>query len=142
MPRQLDVLFAVPGNLRQVYQHLATKHAIEPPTMALLIATYLQRKNVGVAIIDQTPLQLTNEQIAKMVDEANPLLVVVPVYGYQPSASSQNMPAARAMCKAIRALRPDLKILMMGTHPAALPERTLREEPVDFVCDGEGPVTT
>jgi radical SAM superfamily enzyme YgiQ (UPF0313 family) len=30
---------------------------------------------------------------------------------------------------------------MTGTHPAALPERTLREEGVDFVCDREGPET-
>lgn len=30
---------------------------------------------------------------------------------------------------------------MLGNHPSALPERTLREEPVDFVCDGEGPLT-
>jgi radical SAM superfamily enzyme YgiQ (UPF0313 family) len=30
---------------------------------------------------------------------------------------------------------------MTGTHPAALPERTLREEAVDFVCDREGTET-
>jgi len=30
---------------------------------------------------------------------------------------------------------------MTGTHPAALPERTLREEAIDFVCDREGPET-
>src|SRR5438445_7811099 len=31
--------------------------------------------------------------------------------------------------------------MMTGTHPAALPERTLREEAIDFVCDREGPET-
>ncbi len=30
---------------------------------------------------------------------------------------------------------------MLGNHPSALPERTLREEPIDYVVDGEGPVT-
>ena len=29
----------------------------------------------------------------------------------------------------------------MGGHVAALPERTLREEAVDFICNSEGPVT-
>ena len=30
---------------------------------------------------------------------------------------------------------------MTGTHPAALPEQTLVEENIDFVCSGEGPET-
>jgi anaerobic magnesium-protoporphyrin IX monomethyl ester cyclase len=29
----------------------------------------------------------------------------------------------------------------VGLHPTALPEQTLREEDVDFVCQGEGPAT-
>jgi hypothetical protein len=29
----------------------------------------------------------------------------------------------------------------MGTHASALPKRTLEEEPYDFVCQGEGPIT-
>ena len=31
--------------------------------------------------------------------------------------------------------------MMVGTHPAALPELTMKEEAVDFVCDLEGPPT-
>ena len=31
--------------------------------------------------------------------------------------------------------------IMLGGHVAALPERTLREEPVDFACNSEGPET-
>ena len=29
----------------------------------------------------------------------------------------------------------------MGTHPSALPKRTLLEEPYTYVCQGEGPAT-
>jgi anaerobic magnesium-protoporphyrin IX monomethyl ester cyclase len=63
------------------------------------------------------------------------------VYGFQPSASTQNMPSAGATVRALKALNPHYKILMTGTHPAALPERTLREEACDYVCDREGPET-
>ena len=44
-------------------------------------------------------------------------------------------------CTAIRAAIPGLPVLIVGGHVSALPERTLLEEPVDFVCKGEGPVT-
>jgi radical SAM superfamily enzyme YgiQ (UPF0313 family) len=51
------------------------------------------------------------------------------------------MAAAGETCAAIKALRGDWRIMMTGTHPAALPERTLLEEKIDFVCDREGPET-
>jgi radical SAM superfamily enzyme YgiQ (UPF0313 family) len=34
-----------------------------------------------------------------------------------------------------------MTIMLTGTHPAALPQRTMEEEKVDFVCDHEGPET-
>lgn len=141
MNARLDALFVVPGNLEQVYQVFAKDHAVEPPIFALWIASHLLKDGISVDFIDTVPLGLSPDEVAERVGYLNPRLVVVPVYGYQPSASTQNMPAARAVCQAIKNLRPDLKILITGTHPSALPERTLREEPVDFVCDGEGPVT-
>jgi radical SAM superfamily enzyme YgiQ (UPF0313 family) len=70
-----------------------------------------------------------------------PKLVSVIVYGQQPSASTQNMTAAGELCQAIKRRLPDQKILMGGLHPSALPERTMQEEAVDFVSQGEGPYT-
>ncbi len=51
------------------------------------------------------------------------------------------MGSSGKIARLIKAARPDARILMTGTHPAALPERTMREESVDFVCDREGPWT-
>ena len=70
-----------------------------------------------------------------------PRLIVLPVYGFQPSASTQNMTSAYAITDAIKGADASIPILMTGTHPAALPERTMKESSVDFVCDREGPVT-
>ena len=143
---KIDVVLINPANRTQVYQKLgAAVSAIEPPTFTLLIARYLQNKGLSVAVIDQPALEGTAgtpSGIAQQVEYLNPYLVGVFVYGYQPSASTQNMPAARAVCQAIKATNPKRVILMSGTHPAALPMQTLLEEPIDFVCDREGFVTT
>ena len=142
MTRGVDVVLVNPGSLKAVYQDLGRDlSAIEPPSLAGLFATYLRRKGVSVEIVDAPALNLDPASAAKAVQELRPTLVVMVVYGFQPSASTQNMPAAGETCRALKALDPGIRILMTGTHPAALPERTLREEAIDFVCGGEGPET-
>jgi len=139
----IDVLLVNPGSRSEVYQTLGAEFsAIEPPSLAAMFATYLRRKGCSVAIIDAPAFNRGPQDVAKLVqEEFDPVLVVMVVYGFQPSASTQNMTCAGETCRAIKALVPEAKILMTGTHPAALPERTLREETCDYVCDGEGPQT-
>ena len=62
-------------------------------------------------------------------------------YGQNPSASSQVMPGAGAICRTIKALDPELKVMMVGGHVAALPQRTMEEETIDFAAGGEGLIT-
>lgn len=143
MKQKVDVLFINPGNRKEIYQALGDEFcAIEPPAFAGLFARYLQLKGLSVAILDAPALGLNSRQIADMaMHEFDPTLVTLAVYGYQPSASTQNMTAAGEICAFIKDIKSEQPILMTGTHPAALPERTLREEAVDFVCDLEGPIT-
>lgn len=137
-----DVVLVHPGSRTQVYQSLGNRlSAVEPPVWAGLMATFLQQKGYGVEIIDADGEELTAQQTAERVAHLNPLLTVLVVYGQQPSASTQIMPAAGAIAAAIKANETHRKVLMVGGHVAALPERTLREEAADFVCDGEGPYT-
>jgi len=143
MTENVDVLFIHPGDRQQVYQDLGDEFcAIEPPVFAGLFATYARRKGLSAAIIDGPALQMSAGQIADSVtNDFNPSLVVLVVYGNQPSASTQNMTSAGKIASLIKAQNPEINILMTGTHPAALPERTMREETIDFVCEGEGPAT-
>ncbi len=143
MTKPVDVLFINPGDLRQTYQDLGDELcAVEPPALAGLLANHVRLKGASAAIIDGPAYGMSADGVAEeVVRKHAPVLVVLVVYGFQPSASTQNMPAAGAVARAIRKRRPDLPLLMTGTHPAALPERTLREEAVDFVCDREGPAT-
>ena len=135
----LDILFVNPGNRAQIYQSLAnTMTAIEPPVWAGLMATFARKKGFSVAILDASAEELTHDQAADRIVEMNPLLTVIVVYGQQPSASTQVMPGASAVCAALKQRAPKMKTLMVGGHVASLPERTLREEATDFVANGEG----
>jgi len=139
---KLDLVLINPGNKRQMYQQLgASLAASEPPIWAGLIASFVRGRSLSVRIIDANVEGLSGQETAERVKEMKPGLAVVVVYGQNPSASTMVMPAAGAACTAIKETCPDLPLLMVGGHVASLPERTLREEAVDFVCTGEGPYT-
>ena len=138
----LDVVLVNPGNRSRIYQRLGEGlAAVEPPVWAGLMAAYLRRKGFSVHVLDADALELDAAETARRVLEMKPILAAVVVYGHQPSASTQTMPAAGAICTAIKQADPMQKILLLGGHVAALPERTLQEEAADFVGGGEGPVT-
>lgn len=138
----LDIVFINPGGRTQVYQSLGpTLAAIEPPIWAGLMATYARRQGLAVAVLDADAENLGAEAAAERLATLAPVLAVVVVYGHQPSASTHTMPAAGAICRAIKARTPTQQVLMVGGHVAALPERTLQEEAIDFVAGGEGLVT-
>lgn len=129
------------GRSKEVYQGLAAE-ALEPPAKARFVASYLLRRGVGVDLFDVSGSGLEPEEVAEKTIEAKPDLVLLPVYGFNPSSSTQTMPSAQILAEAIKNLSPQTPIIIMGTHPSAIPEYTLETEPsVDFVCSGEGPIT-
>jgi radical SAM superfamily enzyme YgiQ (UPF0313 family) len=137
-----DLVVVNPASRTQVYQSLgAHLSAIEPPVWAGLLTTFIRLKGFAVELVDAEAHDLTPRQVAERVSELDPLLTVVVVYGHQPSASTQNMPAASQVCNALKEWAPESKVLLLGGHVAALPEQTLREEKADFVSGGEGPYT-
>ncbi|MET0500407.1 MAG: radical SAM protein [Candidatus Binatia bacterium] len=140
--RKLDLVLVNPGNRTQVFQSLASDlAAMEPPIWAGLIATFIRTRGFAVEIVDAEGEELSFAETVKRITDMNPILTAVIVYGHQPSASTQNMPAAGKLCATLKESEPNLKTILVGGHVAALPERTLREESVDFTCDGEGPYT-
>lgn len=142
MTARLDVLYVNPGGQRRVYQNLGRDLvAKEPPIWAGLLATHARLRGHSVQILDANALDLSPDQVAAAVQVLQPRLTVVVVYGHNPNASTFVMPGAGEVCTAIAATVPTAPLLLLGGHPAALPERTLREEAVDFVCTGEGAVT-
>lgn len=134
-----DLILINPNGRRRIYQSLATRlAAVEPPVWVGLIAEFVRRKGCSVEVLDMDALGLDPSEAAEHIAALDPWLVAVVAYGHQPSASTQVMPAAGAVCSALKARDPERKVVLVGGHVAALPERTLREEAVDFVADGEG----
>ena len=139
----LDVLMVTPPSRLEVYQDLSGDFAaIEPPVWSSLIAKYLLKRNYTVKILDAEAELLNHKQTAEKIVKENPKLIVYMIYGQQPSASTQCMPAGAKTAKIVNDLTDQsIKSIIIGTHASALPKRTLEEEPYDFVCQGEGPLT-
>lgn len=141
--KQLDVLFIHPNASRKIYQDLAKDFsAIEPPIWAGMLASHCRLQGFSVDILDAEALHLTDEDVAKQVKQANPRLACFVVYGQQPSASSQNMEGATATAQTLKDQMPQIKILFVGGHIAALSREVLEKHPaIDFVCQNEGVFT-
>jgi radical SAM superfamily enzyme YgiQ (UPF0313 family) len=137
---KIDIVLLKPGSQKQLYGELSDfmLTAIEPPLWAALLAGYLRNKGYSVIIYDAEVEDWSYEEAAQKTVEANPLLAAVVVSGSNPSASTMNMTGAGKIASLIRQTAPDIKTLLGGLHPSALPEQTLLEEKTDFVCQGEG----
>lgn len=141
MANNTDIVLINPGNRRQVFQDLGDDVAgIEPPFLVAVMAAYLREHGFRAAIIDANAENISPDEVAARVREYAPLLASVIVYGSQPSASTQNMSNAGLICRAL-SHSTDAKVAIGGLHPSALPERTLAEEAVDYVVQGEGFLT-
>lgn len=139
---QVDLVLVNPEGRSRAFQSLAASlAAIEPPIWAGLMTAFVRRQGFSVAILDANAEGLSPTETAERVLAMAPLLTAVVVYGHQPSASTQTMPTAGAICTAIKEQAPDQRVILVGGHVAALPQRTLCEEAADFVCGGEGPET-
>lgn len=139
----VDVLFVNCHSAPQVYQGLADSKtvSIEPPFWAGLLANFMRARNYSVDILDAEALGLTHEETALKILDYKALLTVFVVYGHQPSASTQCMPAAINVHYLVKEGNGGLQTMFMGTHASALPEKTLSETNCNFVCYGEGPHT-
>lgn len=137
-----DCLIIHPAATHGIYGPLGDELvAVEPPLWARLIAGYLRDRGHSVKIIDAEADRLDPKAVTAKVLHERPSLVCIAAYGHQPSASTQQMHGAGLTARMIKNYAPNIPIVMVGGHVAALPERTLKEEAIDFACNGEGPVT-
>ena len=135
----MNVLFVRPNDKKSIYGSLAPSiSAIEPPVWALVLAAYLREQGFAVGCLDA---EVTNEDpivSATRIEAEDPQLVCVVTLGSNLSASTWKMAGTRVLIEEIRRINPNRRIILWGLHPSALPEQSLREEKVDFVCQGEG----
>ncbi len=135
----IDLLLVNPNNKKRTYGKLsASLSAVEPPVWSALIASFARERGYSAGIIDADAENLSPEDTAERIRGQRPLLLAIGALGANPSASSTpKMPAVRDLIRLLRGSSAVSKIALYGLHPSALPERTLREEGVDFVLRGE-----
>ena len=140
MKANLDILFIHPNSSKKTYQDLSEDHsAIEPPIWAGMLANSCRSKNFSTNILDCEVLRLDYNQSVEQIIGLQPRIACFVVYGQQPSASSQNMEGATEVAKILKKTNPEIKILFVGGHVAALPLETMQIEiSIDFVCLNEG----
>lgn len=140
MEKELDILFVNVGSAsKRVYQDLSKDYsAIEPPFWAALTAGFIRKKGYNVDILDANAENMTHKETAEFIKSRSPKLVNIIVFGQQPASSTQLMPSVSALCKEIKQIDTERKIILTGLHPSALPERTLKDEECDFIGQGEG----
>lgn len=140
--RECEVLIIKPADQKSVYGGLDQFQltAYEPPFWSALMAGIIREKGYKVQIFDTEVEGKSISEISDHINEMNPFLTIFSISGTNPSASTQNMLAVRKILKDYREKYGygKTKILAHGIHVSALPEKTIQDEKLDFVCIGEG----
>jgi radical SAM superfamily enzyme YgiQ (UPF0313 family) len=134
-----DVAFIHPGGVHGIFSTELVESSLvarEQPLWCRICASYLLDRGYTCAIVDQ---EVSIDDVSVLIEKLDPKIVVIVAAGHQPSASTQSMVAATKIADSLQGHT--TKLVIMGNHPSALPERTLRSVAVDYVIDGEGPAT-
>ncbi len=135
----LDIVLVNPSIKKEMFGKLGESLAgIEPPLWIGLLAAVLRDRGFFVKIIDADAEGLGAKETVDKIIEQNPLAVGIGAIGANPSASSTpKMIGVHYIMTLLQEKNFPGKTITYGIHPSALPERTLKEEFVDFVCRGE-----
>jgi len=130
----LDVLLITPPSRLDVYQTLSNDYAaIEPPVWSMLIAKYLSRLNYNVEILDAEAENFTHEQTAESIADKNPKLAVFVIYGQQPSASTQCMPAGTKTCNKLKLITDgQIKNISHGNSRISITQKNIKRRTLRF----------
>jgi radical SAM superfamily enzyme YgiQ (UPF0313 family) len=134
-----DLVLIRPNSKKIMYHGvLMGATAVDPPYWLAVMGGYLRNTGIDVVLIDAEAAEQTPEETAEEVRNLHPKLAGVLTLGSNLTASTWTMPGAGILCWTIKEAVPNLPVFLWGNHPSALPERTLREEAVDYVIVGEG----
>ena len=135
-----DVLFVSPNISTKIYQELANKYtAIEPPTWSLLLAKSCMSVGFKVKILDCNAENLNIEDSYIKINEINPRLICMVVYGQNVNAGTTSMTSATELSNYLKQQKITSLISYIGSHVQALPIQTLKKEKsIDFACTNEG----
>ncbi|MBM4339184.1 MAG: radical SAM protein [Deltaproteobacteria bacterium] len=131
MKKKVDLLLVNPGNRLEQFANLNELATVAQPLGIAMIAAFVRQHGFSVDVIDAEAQFWTPEQTVKEMENYAPLLVGL-------SAFTTKMTAAGRVLRLAKERWPHVKTVLGGHHCSAIPEKTLEEETVDFVIQGEG----
>ncbi len=103
------------------------------PLGPLHLGTYLQSKNIDVVFINCITNKEWRETLIREIETADLAGI---------SATTEHLPHALEICKFIKELRPELPIVMGGTHATLYPAQCVSHSLIDYAIIGEGELST
>ena len=126
---EVDVCFLIASSAKKSYQKLSEVYsAIEPPTWALLLAQSCRSVGFKVSIVDANAENLSQQQTLTRINELNPKIVCLVVYGQNVNAGTTNMRGAIDITNFLKSNKISYPIAFIGSHVQALPIQSLKKE--------------
>lgn len=98
------------------------------PHPLLHLGSYLKDKGMKVYLIDG--------QICDVKEELNKIIDKVDIIGF--SVMTMQIANSLKLSDYVKKNHPDKKIIWGGIHPSLLPEQTIKDDSIDYVCQREG----
>lgn len=105
-----------------------------PPLGLAYIASYLEKKGVGVLMLDLQVEQISPMQLQSYLKEVKPDFIGI-------GSTTVEIDAALNIAKLAKEVFPQAKTVLGGVHPSIMADDVLSYPAVDFVIRGEGEET-
>jgi len=131
-----DLTIVYPNNRTRSYGSLMTLAAVTMPIQVGVTASFIRQRGYSVNIIDAEASNLNTEQTAEKIAAIGSKLTLIATDNLN-SGDVTKIAAASELLKELRQKHPKIRTVLEGTVPTAYPEKMLREECADLVCQGE-----
>ncbi len=102
-----------------------------PPIGLMYVASALEKVGFEVQMLDNYLMKKTTSEVAELVAKTQPTIVGM-------TCGSATYPRCIETAKAIKAVKPDCKIIVGGWHASYMPDSLLANPEIDYVVMGEG----
>jgi radical SAM superfamily enzyme YgiQ (UPF0313 family) len=102
-----------------------------PPIGLMYVASALEKTGFEVEMLDNYLMKKPTQEVAELVAKTQPAIVGI-------TCGSATYPRTVETAKAIKAAKPDCKIVVGGWHASYVPDSLLDNPEIDYVVMGEG----
>ena len=106
-------------------------YPFEPPMGLASLYSYLKKTGHDVSIIDMQGDHLPDDGLKKILADESPQIVGI-------TAMTPTIRIALRAAAIVKAIHPEVPVIMGGVHPTVSPESVLLNDCVNFVVRGEG----